>query len=71
MISQKSLEKFKKLYKERFKEELSDDEALRKATRLLNLYRTVYGSSLCDSTENSQSNKMTINPNENYYEPET
>jgi len=44
MISQKSLEKFKKLYKERFKEELSDDEALRKATRLLNLYRAVYHS---------------------------
>jgi len=44
MISQKSLKKFKKLYKERFKEELSNDEALRKATRLLNLYRTVYHS---------------------------
>jgi len=44
MISKESLEKFKKLYKERFKEELSNDEALRKATRLLNLYRTVYHS---------------------------
>jgi len=42
MISKESLEKFKKLYKERFKEELSDEETLRKATRLLNLYRAVY-----------------------------
>jgi len=71
MISRKSLEKFKKLYKERFKEELSDDEALRKATKLLNLYRAVYSLSLCNSTGNKQSNKMTINPDENYYEPET
>jgi len=46
MISQKSLEKFKRLYKERFKEELTDKEALQKATRLLNLYRTVYHSPL-------------------------
>jgi len=42
MISKESLEKFKRLYKERFKEELSDEETLRKATRLLNLYRAVY-----------------------------
>jgi len=42
MISKESLGKFKRLYKKRFKEELSDDEALRKATRLLNFYRTVY-----------------------------
>jgi hypothetical protein len=42
MISKESLEKFKRLYKERFKEELNDDEVLRRATRLLNLYRAVY-----------------------------
>ncbi len=42
MISKESLEKFKRLYKEQFKEELSDDEALRRATRLLNLYRAIY-----------------------------
>lgn len=42
MISKESLEKFKRLYKERFKKELSDEETLRKATRLLNLYRAVY-----------------------------
>jgi len=42
MISKESLEKFKRLYKARFKEELSDEETLRKATRLLNLYRAVY-----------------------------
>lgn len=42
MISEESLEKFKKLYKQEFNEELSDDEALRQATRLLNLYRAIY-----------------------------
>ncbi|MDD2732269.1 MAG: hypothetical protein PHI53_03700 [Candidatus Pacebacteria bacterium] len=42
MISKESLEKFKRLYKARFKEELGDEETLRKATRLLNLYRAVY-----------------------------
>lgn len=51
MISKKSLEKFKELYKKRFKEQLSDDEALRKATRLLNLYRTVYYSSLSNQSK--------------------
>jgi len=71
MISQKSLEKFKRLYKERFKEELTDKEALRKATRLLNLYRTVYGSSLRGSAGNSQSNEMKIKSDDNYYEPKT
>jgi len=43
MISKKSLKKFKRLYKKRFGEELSDKVALDKATRLLNLYRAVYG----------------------------
>ena len=51
MISKKSLEQFKELYKKRFKEQLSDDEALRKATRLLNLYRTVYYSSLSNQSK--------------------
>jgi hypothetical protein len=42
MISKESLEKFKELYKKEFGEELSDQVALDKATRLLNLYRAVY-----------------------------
>jgi len=42
MISKESLEKFKELYRKRFNEELNDEEVLRQATRLLNLYRAVY-----------------------------
>jgi len=52
MISKESLEKFKRLYKERFKEELSDEETLRKATRLLNLYRAVYTPLTREKTNN-------------------
>ena len=43
MISQTSLEKFKKIYHQRFNEELDDAEALGRANRLLNIYMAVYG----------------------------
>ncbi len=55
MISQQSLEKFKRLYKEQFKEELSDDEVLRRATRLLNLYRAIYAPFLLEGYQNKNS----------------
>jgi len=42
MISKKSLEKFKELYKKRFNKKLSNDEALRRASKLLGLYRAIY-----------------------------
>ena len=42
MLSEKAIQKFKKLYEQRFKETLTDKEALRRATRLLNLYRAIY-----------------------------
>ncbi len=48
MISKESLEKFKELYKKRFGEELSDQVALDKATRLVNLYRAVYAPDLIE-----------------------
>jgi len=56
MISQKSLKTFKKLFRARFKEKLTDKEALERATRLLNLYRVVYG-----STSYKQINQKTPN----------
>jgi len=59
MISKKSLDKFKKLYKRRFKKELSDAEVLQRATRILNLYRIIYGPNAF-----YQSQKLT---NENEY----
>ncbi len=48
MISEKSLKKFKELYKKEFGEEISDQVALDKATRLLNLYRAIYAPSLIE-----------------------
>jgi len=56
MISKKSLDKFKKLYKRRFKKELSDAEALQRATRILNLYRIIYGSPINESKYKQKSN---------------
>jgi len=54
MISKESLEKFKQLYKEHFKEELSNDEVLRRATRLLNLYRAIYAPFLLEGYQNNK-----------------
>jgi len=42
-ISEKELEQFKRLYKKRWGESLSDKDALRKALYLLGLCRAVYG----------------------------
>jgi len=70
MISKKSLQTFKKLYETRFKEELTDQEALKRATRILNLYKLLYRPSSYDLTEINQMNKMTIKSNK-AYGPET
>ena len=42
MISSKELEEFKKIYKKRFGTDLSDQDALEKATKLLTLVKAVY-----------------------------
>ncbi len=42
MISEEALEEFKKIYKKRFSEHLSDQAALEKATKLLDLVKAVY-----------------------------
>ena len=42
MISEEILKEFKKIYKKRFGEYLSDQVALEKATKLLNLMKAVY-----------------------------
>lgn len=54
MISKESLEKFKKLYKQEFNEELTEDEALRRATRLLNFYRAIYAPFLLEGYQNNE-----------------
>jgi len=42
MISKEKLKEFKKIYKKRFGKNLSDQVALEKATKLLNLVKAVY-----------------------------
>jgi len=42
-LTKKSLRKFKVLYERYFGEVLSDKEAERKASYLVNIYRAVYG----------------------------
>ena len=42
MISEKRLEEFKRLYKKHFNKDISDQEALESATKLLRLVEIVY-----------------------------
>lgn len=42
MITEKALKEFKEIYKKEFNVALSDQDALEKATRLLNLIKAVY-----------------------------
>ena len=57
MISKESLEKFKELYKKEFGDELSDQVALDKATRLVNLYRAVYAPDLIEPEASKKEKK--------------
>jgi hypothetical protein len=41
-IDEKTIEQFKKIYKEEFNEELSDQEAFERFSRLVNVLRIVY-----------------------------
>lgn len=64
MISQASLNEFKEIYKQQFKKEISDAEALKLATNLLNLYKTVY---LTQNNQLNQTNKTeNLNTIKNY-----
>ena len=42
MISEEVLEKFKTIYQKRFRKNLSDQDALEKATKLLRLVEIIY-----------------------------
>ena len=42
MITEKALKEFKLIYKKEFNVDLSDQDALEKATQLLNLMKAVY-----------------------------
>lgn len=43
MLSQKQLTNFKEKFKREFGVEISEEEALQEASRLLELYKAVYG----------------------------
>lgn len=43
MLPPEAITEYKKLYKERFKVELSDEEAVLRANNLVNLYEVVWG----------------------------
>ena len=69
MISQPSLEKFKKLYQQRFNEELDDAEALGRANRLLNIYMAVYGDPFdYKSRQEETKTELLVNQNNSYEE---
>ena len=53
MLSKDALNKFKKLFREEYLVDLSDEEALLKATELLTLYRAVFGNILIN-TDNKE-----------------
>jgi len=61
MLSEKAVRKFKKLYEQRFKEKLTDKEALQRATQLLNLYRAIYAPLIQGerNNENDHDNRKT------------
>ena len=42
MLPKEAIEEFKKLYKKHFGEEISDEEASRRANNLVDLYKAVY-----------------------------
>ena len=52
MLPQEAIDEFKKLYKARFKVDLTDEEAAFRANNLVNLYEAVYGTSIGKSEGN-------------------
>ena len=52
MLPQEAIDEFKKLYKARFKVDLTNEEAAFRANNLVNLYEAVYGTSIGRSEGN-------------------
>lgn len=59
MIPKEALKEFKELYRKRFQVELSDEETYKRASKLLNLYKTIYGSIL-RNTKKTESKNLNI-----------
>ena len=56
-LTKRSLRKFKSLYEKYFGEKLSDKEAERKASYLVNIYRAVYGNVEFPDTDKENTNE--------------
>lgn len=54
MLSKEAVEEFKAIYKKQFKKDLTDQEALEKATSLINLMRIIYKPMTKDEYETVQ-----------------
>ena len=52
MLPKEAIEEFKKLYKQRFKVDLSDEEASFRANNFVNLYKAVYEPGSFGESEN-------------------
>ncbi|MDP2946851.1 MAG: hypothetical protein Q8N88_01940 [Nanoarchaeota archaeon] len=61
MPSKEAIEEFKQIYKKEFKKELTDEEAYKRATKLLSLYKTVYGSKIKKHKEENEKNRKIKN----------
>ncbi|MFA6145933.1 MAG: hypothetical protein WC697_01195 [Patescibacteria group bacterium] len=59
MLSKKSLKEFKKIYKKEFGEEISDQEAFKQGTNLVNLFKLLYE---VDHRERGWKKKLEENP---------
>jgi hypothetical protein len=56
LITEKALKEFKLIYKKEFSVDLSDQDALEKATQLLNLTKTIYNPIIKNNYEKRRKN---------------
>lgn len=54
MLSRKAIKEFKQIWKEKFNEEISDEEAKRKGLNLLHLFKLIYRPILRQKTGKKQ-----------------
>jgi hypothetical protein len=64
MLPKEAIEEFKQIYERNFREKLSDEEIFRRAIKLLNLYKAVYGfPSLGEKEIKEKQNKRDVENN--------
>lgn len=64
MLSENALQEFKKIWREEFNEEISDEEAVSAGTSLLTLFDHIYRPVKKQWVETVPNNKENINENE-------